>query len=728
MGKSLVLAEKPSVGRDLAKVLKCNQKGNGCLVGSKYVVSWALGHLVTLADPEKYDEKYKNWRMEDLPMLPEKMELEVIKETSKQFGVVRNLMRMPDIDELIIATDAGREGELVARWIIQKAGWRKPIKRLWISSQTDRAIQDGFHNLKPGREYENLYASAECRAEADWLVGLNVTRALTCKYNAQLSAGRVQTPTLALVVEREQEIKNFVPKEYWTINALTEGFSLRWQDKANGQIRLFVRNKAEEIVAKVAGQTGKITEVKKELKKEFSPLAYDLTELQRDANRKYGYSAKTTSAIMQQLYEYHKIVTYPRTDSRHLTEDIAATLQERLKSVAIGPYAEMARTILKNKIVTTKRLVDNSKVTDHHAIIPTEQFVQLAKLSTEEMRIYDLIVKRFFAVLLPPFEYEQTTVKVEVRGEIFSTQGKVVKQKGWRNVYGATENMEDESEEENPEQTLPEVRQGEAVKLTSVKVSSGKTKPPARYTEATLLSAMEHPGKRIDNQELREAIDKSSGLGTPATRAEIIEKLFNSFYMERNGKEILPTSKGIQLIGLVPNELKSPELTAKWEQQLGEISQGKANRRDFLSRIRKYTTQLVMNVQGSSQTFRHDNLTRTKCPECGKFLLQVKGKRGEMLVCQDRECGYRKGISVTSNARCPECHKKMELRGEGENRFFTCACGFREKLAAFNKRKEESKGTSNKKETSRYLQQQKNNAPLNTALADALAKLKNDRN
>lgn len=723
-GKILVLTEKPSVGRDIAKILNCNQKGDGCFLGPKYIVSWALGHLVTLADPEKYDEKYKTWRIDDLPMIPPKMELEVIKETSKQFGKVKNLMRMPDIDELIIATDAGREGELVARWIMAKVGWRKPVKRLWISSQTDRAIKEGFNNLRPGKDYENLYASAECRAEADWLVGLNVTRALTCKYNAQLSAGRVQTPTLALVVERENEIKNFVPKDYWTVNASTENFTLRWQDKGSGQTRLFSGSKAEEIVAKVAKQIGKITEVNKEHKKELPPLAYDLTELQRDANRRYGYSAKTTSSVMQQLYEYHKLVTYPRTDSRYISADIVPTLPERLKSIAIGPYTDMARAILKNKIVTTSRLVDNSKVTDHHAIIPTEQFVQISKLSTEEARIYDLIVKRFLAVLSPAFEYEQTTLRVEVQGEIFSTKGKIVKQKGWRNIYEGHEDTEDESDEELPAQSLPAVNKGDQVKINSAKAVPGKTKPPGRYTEATLLSAMEHPGRLIDNKELREAMEQSSGLGTPATRAEIIEKLFNSFYMERNGKEIVPTSKGIQLIGLVPSELKSPELTAKWEKQLGEISKGKVKSADFLAGIKTYATQLVFTVKGSSQSFRHDNLTRTKCPECGKFLLQVKGKRGEMLVCQDRECGYRKGVSVTSNARCPECHKKMELRGEGDNKFFTCSCGFREKLSAFNKRKDESKGNINKKEASRYLQQQKSDAPMNTALADALAKFK----
>jgi DNA topoisomerase-3 len=724
MGKSLVLAEKPSVGRELAKILHCNQKGNGCLIGPRHIVTWALGHLVTLADPEVYHEKYKTWRAEDLPMLPSKLELVVIKATAKQFGAVRNLLKLPEVNELIIATDAGREGELVARWILQKCGFHKPVKRLWISSQTEKAIREGFAHLRPGREFENLFASAECRAEADWLVGLNVTRALTCKHNAQLSAGRVQTPTLALVVERENEIKRFIPKEYWTVQIAVDGFSMLWQEQTGGNRRIFERGRADAIVAKVNGQSGTVIEVRKEAKKELPPLAYDLTELQRDANRKYGLTAKTTSAVMQQLYEQHKLVSYPRTDSRYISEDIVATLPERLKAITVGPYADMARNILKGKIVATRRLVDNAKVTDHHAIIPTEEPVYLSKLSPDELKVYDLIVKRFIAVLSSPFEYEQTTVKLEVKGELFTAGGKIVQRKGWRAVYEGSGKWDDEADAEEGDQTLPAVSRGDNLKVIGAKSVPGKTKPPARYTEATLLSAMEHPGKIIEDRQLREVMENAGGLGTPATRAEIIEKLFNSFYMERNGKEIIPTSKGSQLIGLVPPELKSPELTAEWERQLTRISQGKARRTEFIQGIRDYAAQLVTMVSGGGQTFKHDNLTRVKCPDCGKFLLQVKGKRGEMYVCQDRECGYRQGISQTSNARCPECHKKMELRGEGEGRIFTCSCGYREKLSVFTKRKETEKGSGNKREVQRFLHQQKDEQPLNTALADALAKLK----
>ncbi len=719
MGRILVLAEKPSVARDLAKVLNCNQNANGYIMGSKYIVTWALGHLVTLADPEAYGNKYKSWNLEDLPMLPNKMELVVIKQTSKQFGVVKGLLNRADVDELVIATDAGREGELVARWIIMKAGFKKPIKRLWISSQTDKAIKEGFSHLKPGREYDNLFYSAQSRSEADWLVGLNVTRALTCKHNAQLSAGRVQTPTLAMIVAREEEIRKFIPKDFWSIQAQFNGFNIQWQEKATNQTRTFSKEQADNVVKKITGQMGEVIEVKKELKRELPPLAYDLTELQRDANRKYSYSAKQTLNIMQKLYEAHKLVTYPRTDSRHITTDIVPTLTERLKSIAIGPYSKLVQGILKNRINVTNRFVDNSKVTDHHAIIPTEQFVNLSALSSEERNIYDLIVKRFIAVLSASFEYEQTTVKLNVNGETFNARGKIVKSWGWKSVYEGFGKLEEDTDEDENDQSLPDIQKGLKSKIVSPRAVNGKTKPPARYTEATLLSAMEHPGKFVDNKELKETLENTSGLGTPATRADIIEKLFNTFYIERRGKEIYPTSKGIQLIGLVPKDLKSPELTAKWEQQLAMISKGRVNPNTFVGEMKTYATKLVGAVIANSEQFKHDNVTREKCPECGKYMLDVNGKKGKMLVCPDRECGHRKTVTVVSNARCPECHKKMEIRGEGEKKSFYCACGYREKLDAFKQRKGEQ---VNKKEVTQFLRQQDGGEPINSALADALAK------
>ncbi len=397
--KSLVLAEKPSVGKDLARVLNCHQKTKGYCEGADYVVTWSLGHLVTLAEPHVYDKKLKEWRMEDLPMLPEKMKLQVIRQTSSQFRTVSNLMKRKDIGELIIATDAGREGELVARWIMKLAGWgKKPFKRLWISSQTDEAIHEGFANLKPGEAYNNLFHSALCRAEADWLIGLNVTRTLTCKFNASLNAGRVQTPTLSMVVNREKEIKNFTPVDYWTITADFGDYFGTWRDK-NGNSRLFDYAKAKGLVARVEGQTGTIEDVSVKAKSEPPPLAYDLTELQRDANRRYGFSAKKTLSVTQSLYERHKLVTYPRTDSRYITTDMVATLPRRLKSIAVESYAKLVEPLLQEKLSPSKRFVNDSKVSDHHAIIPTEQPPNLQALTGDEKNIYDLIVRRFIAVL-----------------------------------------------------------------------------------------------------------------------------------------------------------------------------------------------------------------------------------------------------------------------------------------------------------------------------------------
>lgn len=724
MSKTLVLTEKPSVGRDIAKVLKCNQKGDGCIIGDKYIITWALGHLVTLAEPESYNEKYKMWNMADLPMLPEKMKLVVINQTSKQFKVVQALMKRADVSELVIATDSGREGELVARWIMQKAGWKKPTKRLWISSQTDKAIKEGFSSLKKSSEYDNLFQSAQARAEADWLVGLNVTRALTCKYNAQLSAGRVQTPTLALIVAREEEIKNFVPRDYWTVRVNTDGFTATWRD-GRGQSKLFDKQKAEAIVAAVSGKEGVLTAVSCEHKQQSPPAAYDLTELQRDANKKYAYTAKETLSLMQSLYERHKVLTYPRTDSRYITDDVAATLPDRLRSIAIGNYRELAQGLLKNRPLSTKYIVNNAKVTDHHAIIPTEEPVDLSRLSPEERNIFDLVVRRFLAVLSPAFEYEETKIKLTVNKEDFFAKGKIVKNPGWKAAYGSSLTSDEEDSDDEQEQSLPSVKQGDKLIINSAKTVAGKTKPPARYNEATLLAAMENPGKSVENKELRQVLETTSGLGTPATRADIIEKLFSSFYAERKGKEIVPTSKGIQLISLVPDELKSAELTAKWEQNLTLIRMGKAKEQDFIGEMRKYATNLVSTVKASGLKFTHDNISREKCPDCGQFLLNVNGKKGKMLVCPDRECGYRKSVAFVTNARCPNCHKKLEMRGEGEKRIFTCVCGYREKLADFEKRKAEA--GADKNDLRRYLNNQEESQEINSALAQQLAKWKENQ-
>ncbi|MCL2058454.1 MAG: DNA topoisomerase III [Oscillospiraceae bacterium] len=861
MGKQLVLAEKPSVAREIARVLGARQGQGGYIEGPRHIVTWALGHLVTLAEPEAYGNKYRTWSLEALPMLPDKMELVVIPKTAKQYSVVRQLMGRADVDELVIATDSGREGELVARWIMDKAGFRKPAYRLWINSQTDKAIKDGFAALKPASQYDSLYRAAVCRAQADWFVGLNVTRALTCKHNAQLSAGRVQTPTLSMIVQREEDIRRFKPLDYYRIAALaspvggarggsTRGagaggsasvgagggvgvgagagagaggvqqFTLVWQDAKSKNARIFDKGAVEALVAKLAGKPGKVVSVKKHKRVDPPPQAYDLAELQRDANRKYSMSSKATLSVLQGLYERHKLVTYPRTDSRYISKDVAATLADRLRAVNKGSYASIAGAILRAGPRVTNRFVDDSKVTDHHAIIPTEQPMNMAALDNDEKRIYDLIVKRFFAVLCEAGDYEETDVVADIAGERFVARGRVAGNPGWRVVYaggvglsggdeqgggdGASDADEDGDGEDDLDMrgmgagtggaggtsgadvagstsgaragkkgqaALPPLAAGDALDIHSVRPVAGKTKPPARYTEATLLTAMEHPGKFIEDKEMRQVIESASGIGTPATRADIIEKLFDSFYVERggkSGKEIIPTSKGRQLINLAPEDLRSAELTARWEHRLEQI----ANRRGgpaagtgagagtsagagsgvggasgagkkaaavtgsrdkasavagdaaFINEIKRYAAKLVSDVITSSAAYTHDNLTRDHCPECGKYLLAVNGKKGEMLVCQDRECGYRKSVAVVSNARCPNCHKKLTLKGDGDSRSFQCVCGYRERLADFEARRESTVG---RREVERYMAGQsqagRSGDSLNSALSDQLKAL-----
>lgn len=726
MDKTLVLAEKPSVGRDIARVLRCAKKGNGFFEGNQYIVTWALGHLVTLAEPERYDKKYQTWNMEDLPLLPSKLKLEIIKSTSKQFYAVKAQMERKDVKEIIIATDAGREGELVARWIIEKAYIRKPIKRLWISSVTDKAIKEGFNKLKDGRLYENLYGSALARAEGDWIVGINATRALTCKYNAQLSCGRVQTPTLAIIARREEEIRSFKPKTYYGISVEANGVKFVWQDEKTNDIKTFDKSHRDMIKSSIKDKNIKIIEVKKAYKKSFPPGLYDLTELQRDANRLFGYSPKETLSIMQKLYENHKVLTYPRTDSKYISSDIVDTLKDRVAACGVGLYTKLSNQILKAPIKGNPSFVDNNKVSDHHAIIPTEQRVSLNALSEKERKIFDLVVRRFFAVLFPPFEYEQTTIKAKVGHGIFIAKGKIVIKQGWKEIYS---NDQDEEENENiQEQILPNIKKEDVIKISNISETTGQTKPPAPFNEGTLLQAMENPTKYMDTKDkgLIKTIGETGGLGTVATRADIIEKLYSSFLIEKKGRDIYITSKGKQLLELAPEELKSPELTAQWEQKLSHISKGNISKEVFINEMKSYAKEIVNEIKSSEEKFRHDNITGTRCPECGKFMLEVNGKKGKMLVCQDRECGYRKGIAKKTNARCPNCHKKLELHGEGAGQIFVCSCGYREKLSSFNERRKNEKSSLSKKEVSNYLKKQKKEVqePVNTGLFEALLKLK----
>lgn len=711
--KALVLAEKPSVAKEIARVLGCTAKQKSYIEGPGYVVTWALGHLVTLAEPEDYDPKYRTWNLEDLPLLPAKMDLKVMKETSHQFRAVSQLCKRSDIGELIIATDAGREGELVARWIMELVSWRKPVKRLWISSQTDGAIKEGFKRLRPGKEYDALYASAVCRAEADWLIGLNMTRALTSKYNAQLAAGRVQTPTLSMLMEREQEIAEFQSKSFWTIGASFGSFQAQWREKDDHDGRVWDREQAERIASKAsAAGTAKVVKLKMAERSEPHPQAYDLTELQRDANKRLGFSAKQTSNVLQKLYEAHKLVTYPRTDSRYLSSDMVPTLKGRLESVAVGPYAPLARKLLRSPLQVTKRIVDDSKVTDHHAIIPTEQFVNLSALSSDERRLYDLIVRRFIALFYGPYRYDETSVTLEAGGEPFYAKGKVEKDAGWKEVYQGSGSASYEEDDEEPEegatrasgdkpsaQVLPTLAVGQSLPVKNAGVKELRTLPPARYTEASLLSRME-----------------KHGLGTPATRADIIEKLLSTDTIERVRNTLVPTGKGRQLLDLVVNELRSPELTARWESELERIARGQGDPAAFMRGIREQTKKWIAEVKAETKEYKPHNVTSSSCPECGKRMLEVKGKRGKSLVCPDKECGYRRNAEpVLLNKRCPQCHKKMELHNGKAGKYAQCRpCNVIEMLG------DKDGGRMNRREQQKLIQQFSDSAPLTNSLADKL--------
>lgn len=673
--KSLVLAEKPSVAREIARVLGCREIKKNYIEGKNYVVTWALGHLVELKMPEHYDQKYKTWRMEDLPIIPKKMETMVIRKTSHQFKAIEQLSRRKDVKEIIIATDAGREGELVARWILEKIRWRKPLKRLWISSITDKAIREGFRRLRPGKEFENLYYSAICRAEADWLIGLNVSRALTTKYQDPLSAGRVQTPTLALVIEREKQIQKFVPKQYWIVTIDLGTFTAQWGN--NGENRMFQKEKATSLIEQIKNKKAIIREIVRKEKAEQQPLPYDLNELQRDANKRFGFSAKKTLNILQKLYEEHKLVTYPRTDSRYLTTDMAQTMTERLEGIASAYKDEVRPLLAKNAKVLAKRVFNNQKVSDHHAIIPTEEKAHLSDLDQDERKIYDLIVRRFLTMFYPPYRYETIHLILDCGGETFTARETLVKDLGFKSVSGPVEEIKDAS--------LTHLTKGRTLPVRSVQLEEKWTEPPSRYTEADLLGQME-----------------KYGLGTPATRAEIIEKIIDSEAVERVNGRFHSTAKGRQLIELVNDELKSPELTARWERKLELIAKGKADPEEFLKNIRKQTRALVKEIKTSDKTYKVPNLTGSKCPECGSFLKERKTKDGRILVCSNFDCSYRRRKDPKlSNKRCPQCHKRMEMHNGKAGLYFQCRrCNIVEKA-------EEQKKSVHKREERKLLQKYK---------------------
>lgn len=628
--KKLVVAEKPSVARDIAKVLKCDKKGDGFLYNDDYVISWAVGHLVTLCEPDEYDPKYKKWQMETLPIIPESIKTKAIKNTVSQFRILKKLMLSPKIDSIVCATDSGREGELIFRYIYELAGCTKPFERLWISSMTNKAISDGFANLKDGSEYDNLYTSAKCRSEADWLVGINASRAFTIKYNALLSIGRVQTPTLALIVARQKEIDNFVVTEYYEVEADFGEYRGIWFNKENDDTKIKTKEEADNIAKKVRGKNALVDSVTKEEKKMPPPLLYDLTELQRDCNKKFGFSAQKTLNLAQDLYEKRKMITYPRTDSRHLSDDMIPKLKVVLSKLnntqQYNDYATRLMTM--EKLPITKRIIDNSKISDHHAIIPTEVNISINTLSADEFKVYDLVARRFMQVFYPYYVYSTTKIVTVSEEESFLSTGTTIIDKGWTEL-----NVNAEKKKKKEETVLPDVEKGGELSVINAKVVQKKTKPPVPYNEAGLLSAMENAGRFVEDEDLKEQL-KESGLGTPATRAAIIERLLKVGYIQRNKKHLVPTEKGIKLIEIVPPELKSPETTGRWEKGLTSIAKGKMDREKFMNSIKRYVSYIVNESQkGQCKViFAADKKRGRKsgnspkilgvCPNCGGHILE----------------------------------------------------------------------------------------------------------
>lgn len=714
MSKILVLAEKPSVGRDIGKVLKCHKKTPGYLEGDSYIVTWGLGHLVTLATPDQYDKKYNEWRLEDLPMLPDDLKTIVIGKTSRQFNTVKTQLNRKDVKEIVIATDAGREGELVARWILEKARVNKPVKRLWISSVTDKAIRDGFKKLRPGKAYENLYASAVARSEADWYVGLNATRALTTKFNAQLSSGRVQTPTLGILKSREDQIKHFVAQTYYSLEAdLGNGLIFNYAGK---DTRFFSKEKADQLVSSLEGQSLSIKTVEEKNKKTFAPQLYDLTELQQEANRLFAFSGKQTLNLMQNLYERHKVLTYPRTDSRVITTDIIPTLKDRIQAISVGEYGAMTNLIDLNALKNLPRSVVNDQaVSDHHAIIPTEEPVFLNEMNPQERKIYDLVIKRFIAVLSPAHAYKETMVTAEALGHPFIYKENEVITQGWKAVYTSKEKVAE----------LRRFTEGKEIPNVRFKLVQGKTSAPPRLTEGTLLKAMENPIKYMadSNAKLARTMKEAGGLGTVATRADIIDKLYNTGYMEKKGRGLHLTKKGEQILELAPEALRSPTLTAEWEMKLQKIEGGELSKSQFIKEIKEYTARLVREIKQSEASYKHDNITGTHCPKCSSFMLEIENRQGKMLRCENRACNHKRNVYKNTNARCPDCKKKLRLFGEGDGQIFTCSCGHREKLSSFEKRRKKSKqARASKQDVQKYIKKQ-DDEQANNPFADALKDL-----
>jgi len=682
--KTLVIAEKPSVARDLADALPGSFENNDTYLESEdTVITFAVGHLVELTDPEDYDERFKKWRMADLPIVPEEFRLRARdKKAEKQLKVIHKLLKRDDVDRIVNACDAGREGELIFAYIYETSGVDKPVERLWINSMTKTAIKDGFEKLRPGEQLRQLEAAARSRSEADWLVGMNATRAATIRGRAWVggvvSLGRVQTPTLALMVKREREIQAFVPEPYWLVHAQ---FDPRYEGLwfEGEETRLKDGKRADVIAAKVSGAEGTVESVERKEQSERAPLLYDLTSLQRDANRRFGFSARRTLQAAQSLYEDKKAITYPRTNSRWLSGDLVSQLKPTAATLQpIPDYAEAARYVLGLQQLPLGRVVNDSKVTDHHAIIPTDVEHELGRFSPDERRIFDLVARRFLAVFHPPARYARTTIITLVEEERFRSRGKITLEAGWRGVYGLESDedrkarqQEEDSENENESAELPPLEQGQSVKCVSAEVEAKETKPPPRYTEATLLSAMETAGKLIDDEELREAM-KESGLGTPATRAETIETLIRREYIERAGKDLTPTPKGLQVISMLEEHpLTSPELTGDWEKRLTDIEHGADERGAFIKDIENFTRATVEKIAAlDKEKLRPERVELGLCPRCGAETGEIIKENSKAYGCtswksrEETGCGFVIWKRVAGRTLTPEIARQLLEEGK----------------------------------------------------------------
>ena len=684
--KQLIIAEKPSVAKDLSRVLKATKKTKNYYEGDKVIVTWALGHLLTLKMPEDLNKEWQQWQLETLPMLPKQIGIKPLPKTGHQLKAIASLAKRKDVGEAVIATDAGREGELVARWILQWVRFNKPVKRLWISSQTDKAIKQGFANLKPASQYDNLYESAISRAKADWLVGLNVTRALTVKYQDNLSAGRVQTPTLALVRQQEKQIEKFLPQEYFTIQFADNQLTFTHQQKNPQAIK--TREAAQQLVQQMSQTAGTVEKIEEKVKRQAAPLPYDLTEIQREANQRYGFSAKKTLSLVQSLYEIHKVVTYPRTDSKYLTTDMQNTMKERLQ--AISDFDPQVKTIIKNgSKVVLKKVFNNALVSDHHALIPTEQRANFAKLSSDEQRIYQMIVSRFLMLFLPEYQEKVEKITLSFGSERFVASNKKVLEPGWKGTS------------DEPKAKVVHYTEDQKIK-GEFSIEKQLTTPPKPLSEGTLLAKME-----------------KYSLGTPATRAEMIEKLIKSDLMERKANYLAVTPKGKQLLGLVNPSLVTPELTEKWEKNLEKIAKGQMKSQQFIQQIEQDTKRLVAEIKQSNQSYQDFSITQKRCPECGSLLKEKNGRDGKRLVCTNEDCHYsRRKEPKISNHRCPQCHKKMEII-EGKNgTYYRCKYdGTTEKMQTKAERKQKMTKHEEKRLLKKYSQE---NTEMESPLALAL--------